>query len=160
MRAPAIQPGTAPTPGSVLQLPGYRRLFTSAAIVIFGVMGQSVARAWLARDLTGSNAGLGGVMLAFGAAMLLATAAGGVAADRFPKRNVVLIAVIALSCSSVAIGVAVVAEAIKYWMLLAASVVQATAFAFYLPARIAFIAELVPAEQIGVAVVVSQTAQE
>jgi MFS family permease len=99
-------------------------------------------------------------MLAFGAAMLLATPAGGVAADRFPKRNVVLIAVIALSCSSVAIGVAVVADAIKYWMLLAASVVQASAFAFYLPARIAFIAELVPAEQIGVAVVISQTAQE
>jgi MFS family permease len=160
MRAPAIQPGTAPTTASVLQLPGYRRLFTSAAIVIFGVMGQAVARAWLARDLTGSNAGLGGVMLAFGAAMLLATPLGGVAADRFPKRNVVLIAVIALSCSSVAIGVAVVADAIKYWMLLAASVVQATSFAFYLPARIAFIAELVPAEQIGVAVVVSQTAQE
>jgi MFS family permease len=160
MRAPAIHPGAAPTTTSVLRLPGYRRLFTSAAIVIFGVMGQAVARAWLARDLTGSNAGLGGVMLAFGAAMLLATPAGGVAADRFPKRNVVLIAVIALSCSSVAIGVAVVADAIKYWMLLAASVVQATAFAFYLPARIAFIAELVPAEQIGVAVVVSQTAQE
>ena len=45
-------------------------------------------------------------------------------------------------------------------MLLAASAVQAIAFAFYLPARIAFIAELVAPEQIGVAVVVSQTAQE
>ena len=54
----------------MLQLAGYRRLFISAAIVIFGVMGQAVARAWLARELTGSNAGLGGVMLVFGAAML------------------------------------------------------------------------------------------
>jgi MFS family permease len=160
MRAPTTQPGATPTAASVLQLAGYRRLFTSAAIVIFGVMGQAVARAWLARDLTGSNAGLGGVLLAFGAAMLLATPAGGVAADRFPKRSVVLIAVIALSCSSIAVGLAVVTDAIRYWMLLAASVVQATAFAFYLPARIAFIAELVPVDQIGVAIVVSQTAQE
>ncbi len=100
MRAPAIERGTAPTAAAVLALDGYRRLFISAAIVIFGVMGQAVARAWLARELTGSNAGLGGVMLAFGAAMLLATPLGGVAADRFSKRTVVLLAVIALSCSS------------------------------------------------------------
>ena len=58
---------------SVLASDGYRRLFVSAAIVIFGVMGQAVARGWLAKDLTGSNAGLGGVMLAFGVAMLVAT---------------------------------------------------------------------------------------
>lgn len=145
---------------SVLELAGYRRLFISAAIVIFGVMGQAVARAWLARDLTGSNAGLGGVLLVFGLAMLLSTPAGGVAADRFSKRSVLLYAVLALTGSSVAIGIAVEADAIRYWMLLAASAVQATAFAFYLPARIAFIAELVEPEQIGVAVIVTQTAQE
>jgi MFS family permease len=145
---------------SVLELAGFRRLFISAAIVIFGVMGQAVARAWLARELTDSNAGLGGVLLVFGAALLLATPAGGVAADRYPKRRVVLYAVIALSVSSLAVGVAVEADLIEYWMLLAASAVQAIAFAFYLPARIAFIAELVAPEQIGVAVVVSQTAQE
>ena len=45
-------------------------------------------------------------------------------------------------------------------MLLVASAVQAAAFAFYLPARIAFIAELVEPDQIGEAVVLSQTAQE
>jgi MFS family permease len=145
---------------SVLELAGYRRLFISAAIVIFGVMGQAVARAWLARDLTGSNAGLGGVLLVFGLAMLISTPAGGVAADRFSKRSVLLFAVLALTASSLAIGVAVEAHVIKYWMLLAASAIQATAFAFYLPARIAFIAELVEPEQIGVAVVVTQTAQE
>ena len=49
-------------------------LFYSAAIVIFGVMGQAVARGWLARELTGSNAGLGSVMLVVGAAMLVTTA--------------------------------------------------------------------------------------
>ena len=41
-----------------------------------------------------------------------------------------------------------------------ASAVQAAAFALYLPARIAFIAEVVEPEQIGDAVVLSQTAQE
>src|SRR5690606_16188860 len=121
---------------AVLAIRPYRTLFISATIVIFGVMGQAVARGWLARDLTGNNAGLGGAMLAFGASMLVTTPLGGVAADRYPKRRVLLASVAALTVSSVGIGVAVVADAIEYWMLVAASAIQAAAFAFYLPARI------------------------
>ena len=139
---------------------GYRRLLVSAAAVIFGVMGQAVARGWLAKDLTGSNAGLGGVMLAFGGSMLIATPWGGVAADRFPKRTVLIAAVLMLIASSLAVGLAVFADVIEYWMLVVASMVQAVAFALYLPARIAFIAELVEPDQIGPAVVLSQTVQE
>ncbi len=145
---------------SVLRVDGYRRLFISAAAVIFGVMGQAVARGWLARDLTGTNAGLGGVMLVFGLAMLVATPWGGVAADRLAKRTVLLVSVAALATSSTLLGVAVELDVIEYWMLLAASAVQAMAFAFYLPARIAFITELVQAEQISEAITLSQTAQE
>jgi MFS family permease len=143
-----------------MQTPAYRRLFYSAAATIFGVMAQAVARGWLARDLTGTNAGLGGVFLAFGISMLVATPFGGVAADRFPKRTVLLIGVTMLAVSSLAIGLAVVSNSIRYWMLLLASMIQAAAFAIYLPARIAFIAQVVEPEQIGPAVVLSQTAQE
>jgi predicted MFS family arabinose efflux permease len=145
---------------SVMESPGYRRLLYSAAAVIFGVMGQAVARGWLARDLTGSNAGLGGVMLAFGVAMLIATPWGGVAADRFPKRSVLLAAVSMLALSSSIVGVAVVADVIEYWMLVLASAIQAVAFALYLPARIAFIAEVVEPQDIAAAVTLSQTTQE
>jgi len=145
---------------SVMESAGYRRLLVSAAAVIFGVMGQAVARGWLAKDLTGSNAGLGGVMLAFGGSMLIATPWGGVAADRFPKRTVLIAAVLMLVASSLAVGLAVFADVIEYWMLVVASMVQAVAFALYLPARIAFIAELVEPDQIGPAVVLSQTVQE
>lgn len=138
----------------------YRRLFFSSAIVVFGVMGQAVARGWLARELTGNNTGLGGVMLVFGAAMLLATPLGGVAADRYSKRTVLIWSVVALMVSSAFIGVAVVADVIAYWMLLVASGIQAAAFAFYLPARIALISEVVPAQVLGNAIVVAQMSQE
>jgi MFS family permease len=143
-----------------MESPGYRRLLYSAAAVIFGVMGQAVARGWLARDLTGSNAGLGGVMLAFGVAMLIATPWGGVAADRYAKRSVLLAAVSMLVLSSSIVGVAVVTDVIEYWMLVLASAIQAVAFALYLPARIAFIAEVVEPGDIGAAVTLSQTTQE
>ena len=82
------------------------------------------------------------------------------AADRFPKRTVLLIAVAMLIVSSLLTGLAVVTGVIRYWMLVAASAVQAAAFAAYLPARIASIAEVVEPEQIGPAVTLSQTAQE
>jgi MFS family permease len=143
-----------------MAFPSYRRLFYSSAIVVFGVMGQAVARGWLARELTGNNTGLGGVMLVFGASMLVATPFGGVAADRYSKRSVLILAVAALMVSSVFIGVAVVADVIAYWMLLVASGMQAAAFAFYLPARIALISEVVPAQVLGNAIVVAQMAQE
>ncbi len=145
---------------AALAVPAYRRLFISAAVVIFGVMGQAVARGWLAYELTGSNVGLGGVMLVFGVAMLIATPFGGVAADRYRKRTVLTSAVVALMMSSFGIGLAVVTDAIGYWMLLVASAVQAVAFAFYLPARIAFIAEVVPASMLVNAITIAQMAQE
>ena len=143
-----------------MSVPAYRLLFYSAAIVIFGVMGQAVARGWLARELTGNNAGLGGVMLVFGASMLVATPLGGVAADRYPKRLVLLLAVLALMASSLLIGFAVIADVIEYWMLLVASGVQAAAFAFYLPARITLISEVVPPSLLQNAVVLAQMSQE
>ena len=143
-----------------MSIPAYRQLFYSAAIVVFGVMGQAVARGWLARELTGSNAGLGGVMLVFGTSMLIATPFGGVAADRYPKRLVLLVAVLALMASSLAIGFAVVTDVISYWMLLVAGGVQAAAFAFYIPARISLISEIVPSTVLRNAVVLAQISQE
>ncbi len=145
---------------SALAIPAYRRVFASALVVIFGVMAQAIARAWLARDLTGSNTGLGGVMLAFGAAMLIATPFGGVAADRYAKRRVMAAAITTLVVSSGLIGLAVTLDSVKYWMLLTAGAIQATAFAFYLPARVAFIAEIVPVALLPNAIVTAQMAQE
>lgn len=153
--APAVPSTWAP-----LRSVGYRRLFISAMIVIFGTMGQAVARSWLARELTGSNAGLGGVLLTFGVCMLLATPWGGVAADRLPKRTVLLGATGALLVSSAGMGIAVVTDREAYWMLMVASGIQGAAFAMYLPSRISAIAELVEPSEIPSAVVLSQTSQE
>jgi predicted MFS family arabinose efflux permease len=138
----------------------YRLLFLSATFIIFGVAGQAVARGWLARELTGSNAGLGGVMLTFGTAMLVATPFGGVAADRYPKRLMLLGSVSAITLSSFAMGFAVVTDNVQYWMLLAASAVQAAAFAFYLPARTCLISELVPPHLLQDAVVLAHMSGE
>jgi predicted MFS family arabinose efflux permease len=145
---------------ATLSVAPYRVLLYSATVVVFGVMGQAVARGWLARELTGNNTGLGVVMLAFGASMLLATPFGGVAADRYPKRLVLAASVVALMTTSFAIGVAVVADALDFWMLVVASAAQAIAFAFYLPARITLISEVVPPHLLQNAIVIAQMSHE
>lgn len=128
----------------VLRIRPFFWLWLNAAVVFLGVMGQSIARSWLAFELTGTNAALGGVLLSFGIAMLIATPWGGVAADRLPKRLVLQIALALLFLTSAWIGIAVAAGFIEYWMLLAAGAIQAVGFALFNPARMAFLAELVP----------------
>jgi MFS family permease len=128
----------------ILRIGGFLVLYLNATAVFLGVMAQAIARSWLAFQLTGSNAALGGVLLSFGVALLVATPWGGVAADRLPKRLVLQASVAVLALSSAWIGLAVVFDVIQYWMLLGAGVLQAVGFALFNPARMAFLAELVP----------------
>jgi MFS family permease len=143
-----------------LRYPQYRRLWISGLVVFLAVNAQTVARGWLARELTGTNAGLGGVLLGFGIAMLIATPFGGVAADRLPKRTVLVTAQVLLTLSALWIGLAIQLDFVEYWMLMAAAAIQAVAFALYGPARMAFIAELVEGDAMSNAIVLGQMSAE
>lgn len=143
-----------------LAYPEYRRLWISGLIVFMAVNAQTIARGWLALEITGTNAVLGGVLLGFGVAMLIATPVGGVLADRLPKRTLIFVAHVLLALSSVWIGLAVTFDVVAYWMLIASSAVQAVAFGLYGPARMAFIAELVEGEKMNNAIVLGQMSSE
>lgn len=150
--------GQAPSPQprigmfAPLRVGAFARLWLGTMTVFLGVMAQSIARSWLAFELTGSNAALGGVLMAFGIGMIVAVPWGGVAADRLPKRRVLLMGITLLMLSSAGTGIAVALDVIEYWMLLAASVVQAVAFALYNPARMAFITQVLPSTHVPGAV--------
>jgi MFS family permease len=141
----AAQGSPTPRLGSldVLRIRPFLVLYVNAAVVFLGVMAQNIARGWLAFELTGSNAALGGVLLAFGATMLLATPWGGVAADRLPKRLVLQIALSLLAIGGAGMGLAVALHVAEYWMLLVAGVLQGLGFALFSPARMSFVAVLV-----------------
>ncbi|WP_029429723.1 MFS transporter [Blastococcus sp. URHD0036] len=128
----------------LLRIRPFAVLYVNATVIFLGVMAQTIARGWLAFELTGSNAALGGVLLAFGVAMLVATPWGGVAADRLPKRLVLQVSIGMLAASSAWIGLAVAFDVVQYWMLLGSSMIQAAAFALFGPARMAFLAEVLP----------------
>ena len=138
----------------------YRTLWISGLFVFLSVTAQTIARGWLARQLTGTNAGLGGVLLAFGVPSLVLSPWGGVAADRLPKRAVLMASEVILTLSALWIGLAVAFEVVEYWMLLATSAMQAAAFALFGPTRMAFTAELVHRGDLANAVSLGQMSAE
>jgi predicted MFS family arabinose efflux permease len=136
--------------------PTYRLLFVSGAVSFLAVQAQFVARGWLANDLTGTNAGLGAVYMAFGLAMLLATPFGGVLADRLSKRNILITTQVALGASALWIGLGVQFDFVQYWMVLVVSAVQGIGLSFLAPARMAMTSELVGRELLTNAIVLGQ----
>lgn len=161
------QVASASTPGrrlpkfaAPLRHVGFRDLHTVSVVVTTATLAQTIGRGWLARDLSGSNAGLGGVLMAFGLALLLATPIGGLFADVATKRTVLALSIAGLLTSSVVIALAISFGSLSYLMLVAASAIQGVGFGLFLPARMAFIPELVPPPIVGDAVVLGQVNME
>lgn len=141
---------------AALEVPTYRLLWYGGVFSFLAVQMQVVARGALAYDLTGSNESLGIVMFWFGVPMLLFTPIGGVAADRFSKRRVILISQWMLILSSLFLAVVLIFDVIEFWMLPASSAVQAASFAFLGPSRMAFTTDLVGRRLLSNAVVLQQ----
>ena len=134
----------------------YRRLWIGGLISFLAVQMEFISRGWLAFRLTGSNAGLGAVYLGFGVPMLLLTPWGGVAADRLPKRAVLMGCQATLALSSLTVAVAEIFGFLTYPLLIGTAVLQGAGFSFLGPARMAFTGELVGRERLGNAVVLQQ----
>lgn len=156
---PAEVSPTAPAPVSTfasLRVPTFRLIWIGGFLYFLAIFAQMVARGWLALELSGTNAGLGAVTMAFGVASLVTTPLGGVMADRFPKRRILIFSTSLLALSGAFLAVAILTGAVQFWMLLVASAVEAVAFSLLVPARMALTVRLVGPALLLNAVVLSQ----
>ncbi|HSL73845.1 MAG TPA: MFS transporter [Ilumatobacteraceae bacterium] len=140
---------------SSLRIPDYRKLWWAGTFAFMSVQMEFLLRGVLAWDLTEREGALGLVYLCFGVALLIATPLGGVAADRLPKRKVLLASQGALLAGATGMGIVVVADVVQFWMLLVASVIQGVAFGFFGPTRVSFTSEIVGRDQLGNAITLS-----
>ncbi|MEM9464371.1 MAG: MFS transporter [Actinomycetota bacterium] len=138
-----------------LGVAAFQRLWFGGLFVFLAMQTQQVARAWLAFELTGTNTALGGVLIGFGISGLFAIPAGGVIADRFDKRTVIVITQLVNVVATLAIAAAIETDVIAYWMIVAASVVGGATISILAPSRIAMTAELVDTSQLTNAVMLS-----
>ena len=135
----------------------YRRLFIGGLFTFLTMQVAGIARAWLAFEITGTNTGLGGVMLAFGLCSIFAIPYGGMISDRFSKRNVLAVVGTLQAATPICLGVVVVTGNESYWILIAASVVQGGVISILAPARLSFISELVGRESVTNAIFLSMS---
>lgn len=140
---------------SSLQIPEYRSLWWAGVFSFMSVQGQFVLRGLLAWELTEREGALGLVYLVFGLSMLIGTPFGGVVADRFAKRTILVITQSMIMLAAYGMAVVVLSDVVQFWMLLVAAGTQGIAFAFYGPARVAMASELVGRDQLGNAITLS-----
>ncbi len=137
---------------SSLAIRDYKILWWAGLFSFMSVQMQFLLRGILAWDLTLRERSVGTVYFFFGISMLITTLMGGVAADRLPKRIVLLVSQSCITLAAVGMGIVVVTDREEFWMLLLAAVMQGGSFGFLGPARVAFSAELVGRDQIGNAI--------
>jgi MFS family permease len=119
---------------------------------------STIVNSVVAFELTGTNRAVGLVIFAQGLAMFLLGPIGGAYADRWPKRRVVATGQGITALVFVALAAMVSIGAIAVWQLALGGFVMGACFAFMGPARQAFVVDLVPLENLGNAVALSQVA--
>ena len=134
----------------------YAKLWWSGLVAFLAVGMQILARSWLAIELTDSNLAFASVMFAFGIGMFAITPFGGVAADRFSRRSLIVGSHASLTISALWLGVMVLVDREEFWMLLLVSLIQGASFAFMGPARVAMTGDVVSRDLLPNAVSLTQ----
>jgi MFS family permease len=147
-----VRAGFAARWGAALRHPPFRLLFLSLLPGTLGMMMAVVAFGFVAYQLSGSATTLALVNLGWGIPMFLLSPLAGEAADRFPRRNVLLWTQATVGLTALLATALLVTGVVQVWHLMAITLVQGMAFAFHIPARQAYIAELVPPDDLGNAV--------
>ena len=120
-----------------------------------GMQMQMLARGYLVYDLTGSASLLGIVSAGSAVPMLVLALFGGAIADRFDRKRLIQIGQIIVGLLALAVGVAIFTEWVRWYHLLAASLIQGAIWSFMMPARQAIIPQVVGPDKIGNAMAVN-----
>ena len=138
---------------SALANPQYKLLFWGNVATMLGFGMMQVVQGVLAFDLTGTNSSVGFVTMAAGIPMVLLGPFGGVLSDRFSKRMLLGIGQVLIGGAFFLIGLLTVLDYISIGILAAITLVLGCTFATLLPARQAWVGEMLrgPALSNGIA---------
>ena len=121
----------------------YRLFLTGQIISTVGTWMQSVAMPWLALQLTHSGFLVGLVLAVQFTPVLLGSQFGGIIADRYRKRMILLATQSAFTVPSFALFVLSASGHAQYWEVLIAAAATGTINLFDVPTRQAFVIEMV-----------------
>lgn len=133
-------------------------LWSGQLLSIAGTQMQIWALFWHIRILTDQPIALGGVGLARILPIIIFSLVGGVIADSFDRRRIMLFTQLAAALLALALGLLTQFGQISIWLIYALTALQAIAIAFDSPARQALIPNLVPAKDLPNAFSMTSTA--
>ena len=111
----------------------YRFLWAGQLISVLAFMMSFVAQSVVAFDLGGNNSAVGVVQFGVGIAMLGASPFGGVIADRFPKRRLILVGQSMIGASMLGAAILILSNEITILFLAASTFIMGLAFSFNPP---------------------------
>ncbi|WP_329117644.1 MFS transporter [Streptomyces sp. NBC_01353] len=154
--APVHKPDTH-TPGrggtfSSLRIRNYRLFFTGAIVSNTGTWMARITQDWLVLSLTGSAAAVGITTALQFLPMLLFGLYGGVLADRYPKRLILLISQAALGLCGLALAVLTLSGHVQVWHVYLIAFLLGMVTVVDNPARQSFVSEMVGPDQLRNAV--------
>jgi MFS family permease len=120
------------------------RLFWGGQLVsLIGTWMQSVGQSWLVLELTGSPLSLGVVNALQFTPILLLSPVGGALSDRLGKRNILLVTQAVMMVQALVLALLVRSGHVRYWHVALLAAIYGLGRAVDIPARQAFITDLV-----------------
>lgn len=126
-----------------LAVPNYRRYFAGQIVSLSGNWMQIVAEMWLILALTGSGIAVGVTSALQFLPMLLFGAWGGLLADRFPKRSLLIVTQTLMALPALALWALTAGGVVEPWMVFALVFARGTVNSVDNPARQSFAIEMV-----------------
>ena len=154
---PAILPPKQPKKGLLraftsLRQRNFRLFWFGQMISLIGSYMQSIGQAWLVLELTHSGWQLGLVGALQALPVLLFSLFGGVFADRWPKRRVLLVTQSAAMIQAFLLWVLIATGTIQLWHIYVLAMLLGLTYCLYLPTSRAFVVEMVGREDLSNAV--------
>ncbi len=130
----------------------YRLYWIAQLISVTGTWMQNVALAWLVVTMTGSPVALGTATALQFLPILILSLFAGVFIDRWPKLNIILATQSVSAVQAFLLWILVATKVITLWEIYVLSLLIGLVNAFDQPGRQAFVAEMVPDEDVGNAI--------
>jgi MFS family permease len=118
---------------------------------------QQVAQGWVIVGLTGSAATIASITFVSSVPIVVFSMAGGVAADRYDRRRILIVTQLGLATLAFVYAWLVGTDRLTLWFVYALAAVFGIVVAFDLPAMHALVPELVPREHIANAIALNQS---
>jgi len=131
------------SPFALFRLQQFRWLYASNMAFFFAMNAQSVVRAWLAFKLTDSELALGTVMFVVAVPMFFLSPIGGVVADRWDRRNLIIAGQFIIFATDLCVFLLLFFDKLEFYHLLISAGLNGCIFPFIMPARSAVVVNVV-----------------